>query len=414
MSPAWRVLSAVCIIYFITGGSVIYGMSVVLKPLIGDMGWTRAQGTSGITVLMLTIGLLGPVVAALIDRFNIRNTVLIGAGFVAIGAVTGYFTEGLLQFYLALALLGFGASAMTFIPMSQLVARWFLRRRGLAMGLMLTSTGLGAFIMTPLFALVLEHTGNWRMLFVIMGATVPISVALALLVLRNHPATEADIDAGGGNAAQKKAHKTRVYQSAVNWDLSAALRVRSLWIIVAAFGMNLLGVNLVNSQAILHLTDMGLSQVIAGTAIGAMGLCSVAGRLGGGVLGDRLEPKLLLALGLLGQAAGMLTLLFADRDALVYAFALLFGIGLGLGLVTAPLMLANYFGVGSLARINATTGVITIGITAFAPTIAGYANDTLGSYTLVFLTFSTLAMVLAVPVALLRPPVPSQSPALGS
>lgn len=411
MPPAWRVLSAACVIYFITVGSILYGLSVVLKPLIEAMDWTRTQGTSGITVFMLTMGLLGPVVAALIERFNIRGTVLIGAAFVAIGAVTGYLTGGLLQYYVALALLGFGTTAMTFIPMSQLVARWFSTHRGLAMGMLIASAGLGAFIMTPFFALVLERTGSWRMLFAMMGATVPISVVLTLLVLRNQPMTEGDIAPGSDTGARKEADKTKVYQSSVDWDLMAALRAGSLWTIVAAFGMGALGLNLVNSQAILHLTDLGISQVMAGTAIGTMGLLSVAGRLGGGILGDRLEPRLLLALGLLCQAAGMLMLLFADRDMLVYGFALLFGIGFGLGIVTAPLMLANYFGVGSFARINAATGVITMGLTAFAPTLAGYASDTLGNYTLVFGTFSALAVMLAVPVALLRPPAPPQSPA---
>ena len=403
MPHAWRVLSAVCIIYFLAAGTILYGMSVVMKPLIADMGWTRAQGTSGITVLMLATGLLGPLVSTLIDRFNIRNTVLIGTLCVAAGAAGAYTTSGLAQYYASLALLGFGMSAMTYIPMSQIVARWFVKRRGLAMGMLLTSSGLGAFVMTPALAMVLEHTGDWRMLFAAMGAIAPLVAVLALLFLRNAPANEAEIDAGAV-ASTKVTHRARVYQSGTDWPLMDALRAKSLWLIVGAFGMCLLSVNLVNSQAILHLTDLGISQLLASSAIGTMGLCSVGGRLFGGILGDRVEPKFSLALGLLFQAAGFVILLFARQDFLVYGFSLVFGIGLGLSIVTAPLMLANYFGSGSLARINAATGIFTIGVTAFAPTIAGYVSDTLGSYTLVFLGFSALAALLAVPVAMLRPP----------
>lgn len=409
MAQAWRVLIAACIIYFIGAGAVLYGMSVVMKPLIADMGWTRAQGTSGITVLMLASGLLGPLVSVLIDRFNIRNTVLIGTACVAISAGSAYALTGLVQYYLSLALLGFGMSAMTFIPMSQLVARWFVKRRGVAMGMLLTSSGLGAFVMTPFLALVLEHTGDWRMLFVIMGATALPAAVLAFLLLRDHPAGEAEIDAGGGDASKTTKRTRKVYQSSVDWHLMDALRTKSLWVIVLSLGICLLGVNLINSQAILHLTDMGIGQVLAGSAIGTMGLCSVVGRLCGGILGDRVEPKFLLVFGLLFQAGGLVILLFADRDLLVYCFALIFGIGLGASIVTVPLMLANYFGTGSLARINATTGIFTIGVTAFAPTIAGYASDTLGSYTVVFLSFSGLAVFLAVQVALLKPPMQMQS-----
>lgn len=408
MSQTWRILAAACVIYFLNVGAIYYGLAVVLKPLIEAMGWTRAQGTSGISVFMLTMGLLGPVVAALIERVDVRNTVLIGTAAVVLGAVTGYFTQGLVQFYFALALLGFGATAVTFIPMSQLIARWFSQRRGLGLGILITSAGLGAFIMTPFFALVLERTGDWRMLFAIMGATAPLTVALTLLVLRNQPPIT--LDAAGASAAPMAAPTARVYQSRLDWDLMVALRTRALWIIVAAFGMGVLGLNLVNSQAILHLTDQGIGTVLAGAAIGTMGLLSVAGRLGGGILGDRVEPRFLLAFGLLCQAAGMLVLLVTDRDALVYGFALLFGVGFGLGIVTGPLMLANYFGVGSFARINAATGVITMGLTAFGPTIAGHASDTLGSYTLVFGAFSALAIMLAVPLVFLKPPAPPPSP----
>lgn len=406
MPQAWRVLGAACAIYFLTAGSIYYGLAVVLKPLIETMGWTRTQGTSGVTVFVLTLGLTGPLVATLIDRLDIRGTVLVGAASVAIGAVTACFIQGLLHFYIALVFLGFGSAAMTFIPQSQLVARWFSGRRSLAMGILLGSAGLGAFIMTPLYALVLERTGNWRVLFALMGATVPISIALTLLVLRSQPGPGEGAGSASGAPIRTDARKAKVYQSNVDWSLSTALRTSALWVIVSAIGMGLLGLNLVNSQAILHLTDLGISQVTAGAAIGAVGLCSVFGRLGGGALGDRLEPKYLVAFGLIAQAAGILVLLVADREVLVYGFTAIFGVGFGLGIVTAPLMLANYFGVGSFARINGATGVVTIGLSAFGPTLAGYTSDTLGSYTMVFCGFSALATILAFLMAMMRPPAP--------
>lgn len=405
MPLAWRVLAAACTIYFLTSGSVFYGLAVVLKPLIETLGWTRAQGTSGITVVVLAMGLTGPVVAALIDRVNIRGTVLIGAAFVATGAVSAVFIQSLLHYYLSLVLLGFGVAAMTFIPHGQLVARWFVQRRALAMGFLLTSAGLGAFVMTPLFALVLQRTGNWQYLFGLMAGTVPVSVLLTLLVVRNAPPPAGE---GAGptpaGAAGAGARPARVYQSTLNWEVGAALRTVTLWVIAGAMGAALLGLNLVNSQAVLHLTDLGISQVTAGAAIGTVGLFSIAGRLLGGVLGDRIEPRFLVAGGLLGQATGLLVLLVADQPALVYGFTVLFGAGFGLGIVTAPLMMANYFGAGSFARINGITGVLTISLGAFGPVLAGYSSDALGSYTAVFVGFSVTAVGVALAVLASRPP----------
>lgn len=173
-------------------------------------------------------------------------------------------------------------------------------------------------------------------------------------------------------------------------------------------GRGAAGLNLVNSQAVLHLTDLGISQITAGAAIGTVGLFSIGGRLLGGVLGDRFEPRFLVATGLLGQAVGLLVLLVADQPALVYGFTVLFGAGFGLGIVAAPLMMANYYGAGSFARINGITGVLTISLGAFGPVLAGYSSDALGSYTAVFVGFSVTAVLVALAVLVSRPPQPAQ------
>lgn len=279
MSSAWRILIAACAIYFLNVGAIYYGLSVMLKPLIEDLGWTRAQGTSGYTVFMLNMGLLGPLVAVLIERIDIRNTVLPGCVAILLGAAVGYFTAGLAQFYLALALLGFGATAVTFIPMSQLIARWFTHNRGMGLGILITSAGLGAFVMTPFFAWVLERTGDWRLLFAIMGACVPVTVLLTLAILRNRPPLAASAPAVGAGAPP--ARPSRVYQSQVDWELMATLRTRALWIIVAGFGMGVLRLNLVNSQVVLHLTDQGIGTLVAGAAIGTMGVTAFGPTIAG-------------------------------------------------------------------------------------------------------------------------------------
>ena len=412
MQISWRVLLGACTIYFLGTGSVYYGLSVVLKPLIETMGWSRTAGTSGITVVVLTMGFGGPLIAWLIGRVDVRGTVIVGAICIALGALLGYHVTSLFEYYLALGILGFGNAAATFIPLSQLVARWFSARRSLAMGILLTAAGLGAFVITPFYALVLERTGDWRLLFAIMGCAAPLIALLALGLLRDAPSPDASPPLGAAPRTDAPGiTASRVYQSAVDWGLGAALRSYPLWVIVAAIGLGLLGLNLVTSQAVLHLTDLGISQVVAGSAVGTVGLFSVFGRLGGGFFGDRFEPRYLAAVGLLCQAGALVILLFADQTAVVYLFTLLFGIGFGLGIVTAPILMANFYGAGSLARINGVTSVVTTGISAIGPTLAGLSSDSLGSYAPVFFTVAVLGVLLATVLGSLRPPSTSAAAA---
>ena len=114
--------------------------------------------------------------------------------------------------------------------------------------------------------------------------------------------------------------------------------------------------------------------------------------------------RYLATTGLLCLAVAFSALIVADRPWLVYSFATFFGVGFGLIIVTSPLMLSNFFGGGSFARLTAVSGLITVGFSAFGPVLAGYANDQLGSYTFVFGGFIGLVLILSVGVALLRPP----------
>lgn len=405
----WIVLATCFSIHFLAMGTGYYGLSVVLKPMIEAMSWSRAEGTASITVVVLVMGLGGPLIAYLIDRVDIRSTLLIGGLCIAVGSTVTYRTESLIQFYVGVGFIGFGVAAQNFICTGQLINRWFRRRRSLAFGILLAGTGVGAFVMTPTFSLIIEKTGDWRLIFLLMGLTAPITAFLATTLVRNHPeqmGTVIDGNASPASAYDAAANpaKLRVYQSDRDWGAAEAFKTLPLWIVVMTTGTGLLGVNLVSSQSVLHLTDMGIGQVLAGAAVGIVGFASIFGRLGGGFLGDRIEPKFLAAGGLLSLALAFTALIFADRPWLVYSFATLFGTGFGLIIVTTPLLLSNYFGGGSFARLSGLSGLITVGFSAFGPVLAGYANDQLGSYTLVFAGFVGLVLLLSIGVTLLQPP----------
>ena len=259
-------LAALSFIYFLSIGTVFYGFAVTLPEMIQAFSWSRTQGSLGFSIIGASLGLSGPIVAMLIKRLGARTTILIGGLIVAIGTLGVYFSNSLWQFYLSAGLfLGFGLALQTIIPGSQVISNWFARRRALALGFFMSSGGLGAFIVSPLFAAIMEATGSWRVIWLIMTATALGSSLIGYLLVRDHPADKGafidGIDPADSDTTESSRGETgnrRVHQTMVQWQVGDALRTASFWIIVVGASLVALGGSLVQSQSLLHLQDLVL------------------------------------------------------------------------------------------------------------------------------------------------------------
>ncbi len=414
MFYGWILLGALSFIYFLSIGSIFYGFSVVIPQIIENTGWTRAEVGAGFSVMTLTLGLSGPVVAVLLRRFGARGTMTLGGGVIAAGCALVYAGPSLLPFYLGLAVIGVGMAMQTVLPGTHLLAHWFERRRALAIGVFMASAGLGAFVAAPVFAAISESTGSWRIVMPIMAGSALLSSVLAFFVVRETPAAIGEIP--DGRAAQAAntggAHKpSRVHQTTEAWTLAEALRTRAFWLIVLGAALAVVGTTIVNSQSVLHMEDLGLSRVLAASALGITGLLSTLGRLFSGGMGDRVDPKFLLGCGLALELMSVVILQFAGTAVIAYTFAVLFGLGYGLASVASPALIANYFGSGSYAPLFATRGVLVTVLGAAGPILAGLAYDASGSYSLVFYAYAALSAVGVFLVLSIRPPVKAVSAA---
>jgi MFS family permease len=154
---------------------------------------------------------------------------------------------------------------------------------------------------------------------------------------------------------------------------------------------------------------------VAAGALGTMALLSAVSRLIGGPIGDRVEPRMLLAVGLIGQLAGALLLVSASDTVLVYTAVVVFGVGYGVAFVAVPSLIANYFGREAYPRLYGIRLPIATVVGAIGPVAAGLVFDAVGSYTMVFIGYAVLAGVAAVIAFLARPvsapePVPVADP----
>lgn len=417
MFYGWKLLAVLAFVYFLSIGSIFYGFSVVMPQMIEATGWSRAQASAGFSVVTVALGFGGPLVAYLIRRFGARLTMACGGVVIALSTTWLYMAESLTAFYIGMAILGVGMAMQTVIPGTQLITNWFSKRRGLAIGIFMGASGLGAFVAAPTYVWVIEQYGDWKIVWGLMGCSALISSLAIAVVVRDKPADMGTyVDGvepstiGNGEATEVEAEsRSKVFRSTETWTVKEAVRTSTFWIIVLGASMAVLGSMIVNSQAVLHMKDLGLSQVIAAAALGITGLLGTFGRLASGGMADWFDPRYMLAGGLLLEVIGVCMLAFADNAIVAYAFAAVFGLGYGLASVSSPSLIANYFGPGSYAPLFATRGVMVTVLGAAGPILVGAAYDATNSYNASFFTYSALACVFVVMAFFIRPPVKKQT-----
>ncbi len=410
MYYGWILLPTIGFIYMACVGAAFYGLSVMMPAMIEDFGWTRAEATTGFAILSLLVGFAGPPVTALMKKISPRLTIIIGGFIGAAGAYILSICESLPVYYMGAAVLACGMTMQAVLPGIQLVTQWFHRRRSLALGIFMASGGLGGVVGAPSFTWLIQWFGDWRPVWLFVGGVSLLGTLLSWLVIRNHPEDVGQridgIDkesADDENTNDQRA--SGVYKTNRDWTVKEAFRDPTYWIILVSGSLAVTGQMIVTSQLVLHVKDIGMTAIIAATALGIQGLFTTSGRFISGLLGDyAIEPRTLFLLGMACEFIGLFLLTGATSVFALYTSVVFFGLGFGLGLVGATTMLANYYGAINTPtllsyRILLGTVLGSIGIIT-----AGYCGDIYGGYTEVFYGFSVFLFVATLLVLLIKIP----------
>lgn len=397
----WRVAGASFLNLFAIVGVMYYSFPVFYKPLIDDFHWTRAQVTAGFAVSIVVIGpLFGISAGFLIDRFGPKRILLFGL-LSAGAAFAGYgFMSALWMFYLLYFLQTAGYVTAGPIPNQVLISRWFDRWRGRAMGLAYIGAGVGGAI-APILAQFLVARVGWRgAMHVISAGILLVLVPVSLRVIRNRPS---DLGLRPDGAAAEAGAPSAAAGEGRLLGLREVLKTRDFWLIALGSFLSVGAIGGVIQHFVLFLRDRSFA---AGKAAGVMSLLlvsSILGRLVMGWLADRI-PKTHVMLISFGAVAAAVPILYAPGlDTLVYAFAVVFGFGMGADYMLIPLVTAECFGVRSLGRIMGIVITTDSLGQALAPVLVGRLYDIHHNYNLAFILVAAAAAVGALAVLFIRP-----------
>jgi MFS family permease len=375
-----------------------YIFAVFLKPIVAEMGWTRTAFSVSGGPFLLAMSLASPVVGALTERAGARTVFSIAITLVVAALVLLSYMQSLWHFYLLGFLLGAAATGLGDIPAGAVVSQWFQRNRGLALGVVYIGSNIGGALV-PIIATEIAAVSSWRVALRVLAAVGWVVILpFALWVVRERRA------AGSPGAALIADPRAAGADSvAPGLTLAEAMRTPSFWILVGvlfSFYFYYLGVN---NHLVAFLSDAGFSDAAAARRFSAAVAVGIAGKIGMGVLADRVPIRAAIVVNFALMTAGSFILLaVGTRPELLPVFLVVHGFTVAAENVMLPLIIADCFGVRHMAQIYGAIMLVLLPGGVAGPTFAGYMFDTLGSYRMAFTTFALLNVVAVGALLLLR------------
>lgn len=379
MFYGWRIVGVAFVTHCITTGIVFYSFGVFLPALTAAFGWTRAEASFGFSLASLCGAFYSPLVGRSVDRHGARPAQLVGAVAMAGGFWLLSDSASLLEFYVVMALVvSLGATALGGLPSNAAVARWFVRRRGQALGVATAGISMGGVVFVPLTQWLIER-GGWRNAFmwlavIVLAAAVP---PVALFMRRSPESMGLRPDGEPRRSGAEPAAAREIERS---WTAAQALRSRNFWLVTAAFALTGGGLSATLLHQIAFLCDRGLAPASAAWVLGATAGMGVVGKLGFGALLDRFGQRriILLCFGL--QALGMMLLMAPTSMPLLTVFVVVYGFAMGGNATLWATVVAACFGRLYYGAISGWMTPFIVFVQALAIPLAGAVRDLAGRY----------------------------------
>ncbi|MDD5190596.1 MAG: MFS transporter, partial [Dehalococcoidales bacterium] len=353
----------------------------------GAISWAPSIASAFSAVVSLVSGRLS-------DKYGPRYLVtaaglMIGGGFLLMSQVTE-----LWHVLLAWGLTMGGAQALIYIPIISSVPRWFAVKQSTAIGIAVVGFGLGAAVWPPVTQLLIDAF-TWQKACIILGITNIIAITVMAQFLKKDPG-EMGIPPYG--AALPRNEKSAMPVN-TGMSLKDAIKTPGFWL----FGGALLGffscLNVMYVHIVAHARDIGISPIVAASAVSIIGATSIIGRLSIGPISDKLGTRAALCISLIFAVTGMALLVWSPGEWSFFIFTVIFGLAYGTFVPMETAVPSGMFGVRSLGTIMAVLGLFTnLGIT-LAPPLAGAIFDATGQYKIAFiicLGLATMGLVLSI------------------
>ena len=363
-----------------------YSFGVFFPSLIEEFGWTRQSLSGAFSLYTFLYSTLGFFLGRLTDRYGPRlilicGSICLGLGISFIGQISAPW-----HLYLAYGLLASWGMSAAYVTANPIIVKWFITKRGLAVGLAQSGLGIGVILIPPLVGTLIVHFG-WRFACTALGAAVFMVLFATSFFLVGHPEIIGQLPDGRKNFSSPTPQDSswEALLKEETWTVGEAIRTKSFWILTAAFFCTWLFVFLPLVHLVIFALDLGLSRESSLAAMSSLGAASALGRLIMGAISDRIGRKTTLGLSTALQAFSWFWILGTRSSWMLILFAGIFGLSYGGVSAIFPSIIGDYFGRLKAASLIGAIFTLSGIAAAVGPLVGGYLYDLTHSYRLAFI-----------------------------
>jgi MFS family permease len=393
----WWQVGACMLLQGINVGTIVLAFSILVVPIGQAFEASRTSLMLAMTVQVLISGAMAPLLGPAIDRYSLRNLALAGSALLVLGFLALSFARSITHVIAIYGLFMAPANVLLGpVVASALLSRWFVRRRGLAMGIAATGISLGGLIFPPVIQGLIDAF-EWRsalrlLSVVIFCGTTPV----IFFVVTNTPA---DRKLRPDNDLQLDS--VREEAAGVQFGSTGAiLKDPSFWLITIAMGVIFCGNRGVIANLAPLAIDLGTRPDRAALLVSVFSIGALTGKMMFAASADRLDPRLVMGVALFIYALGLLCFWYGAGYPILTIGALLLGLAVGGILPLQAFLLARAFGSQNIGRAMGLMIFVFAPFQLMMPLFFGWIFDETGSYDNALLLFATLSMA-----AILLPPL---------
>jgi len=382
----WLIVTIAFVMAFVMAGSgSAFGVFVI--PMSAEFAWNRSIISMAFLFSTLVSGLAQPFLGHLCDRFGGRKVILVSLIMMGVCtillSVTFHIIFLILLYGVVMSIFRSGGSLGS---TSWIIARWFRRKRATALALSMAGASLGAMVLVPLAAYLVDRT-SWRFTWVALGAIVLILAWPLAFFLRDDPKDlgllpDGDADSSADSNTASLAQTVRGPLEAEHW--STSFRSLPIWQFSGAYWACGFITAMMMMHFIPYAEGQGFSRATAATAFGLMSGLNFVGLLATGLLSDKLGRKNVLASIYAIRVLAFGLLLIAPEAVGLWGFAVIMGLSWYSSAPLTTSLTADIYGLKTLGVLNGVTFLAHQVGGALSVLLAGIMYDLTGSYTIPF------------------------------
>ncbi|MFQ0997915.1 MFS transporter [Gilliamella sp. BG6] len=381
----WNIVIAAFFLTLLSSG-LRMSMGVFFLPIANDLNFSRSVLSGIIAIGMLFSGIAMPISGYLVGKYGTRFVLILGSIIIIISTVWSANSTDYWNFFLSFGVaLSFGTSFVGSVSFTPIVARWFIKRRGLALFILSTGSMAGIAVMLPVFAFFIPIYG-WKTTLISFAVIfMIIALPIALFIMKDN---QSEIEVSGIEPVINQKIEPSI-------KLIDVLKTRPFWqlsfgLFTCGFSMNLLG-----THGVPMLIDHGFDPITSSNGIGLIGLVAIFSTLVLGYLSDIVQRKNILMMVYLIRGLGFIALVLASTKWQLFTIAAVGGLVWAGALSMSGAITADIYGVKIVGLLSGLTYLGHQIGAMIGSWLGGWAYDHLHTHLVAFGTASILLLLAA-------------------